>query len=642
MSQIDYDSLFQYQTQNNDDSKDKWKIYLFENIKGNLRQRLDEMIETSENKSFYLGLKYEYGYNVEQNLEQALALYKKGARANSTDLLSMARLYDMHKTKDKRFDIILDKNLEFIYLFKTFAYLPISYLNTDIKKNIFPFDICYAVSSFVKNNDPNIQLTLAYIDNLSQSDKYKDILSKHDSNLIKGFMEGYFKYILNEDENSLILLIALSYGGNLEANCRLISIYFLMLYSRDNLDEKKIEIIKSKIYEQFRLIEEAKYYKAYAQYGLFLYNDMRMFDEALNIFKEGYENNIYECAIYYFHAFTKSENQSIYDINKFHSKEFIDIFRILIDAFLYGQFFSIELMFDFFYIIGKRYNLFTQLSKNYMKYLDEIALICLSFIDKEKGKENIKKYNPYEIDNIYHSANHSLAMIYMYGSINTIKKNLLKAELCLKAASEINEYTQPYYTSLIYKIKKKLFNLGVYEDENYLIEFGKELFKLYDKYKDYKYYGNSFYYIFGKLYEKGIGTNKDDKKAYQLYERGCYSLLSLNDSFIIVYKRYLSLKKVQSDKFKSLFSIPNNNSPPFDLNFRLSTGKDIKLSVKKEMTMGDVKNELYKNNELQNLEISIFLFGGDQLKNEKIVGDIKIDNNGVILVVVEQKQQGII
>ena len=58
--------------------------------------------------------------------------------------------------------------------------------------------------------------------------------------------------------------------------------------------------------------------------------------------------------------------------------------------------------------------------------------------------------------------------------------------------------------------------------------------------------------------------------------------------------------------------------------------------------MGDVKNELYKNNELQNLEISIFLFGGDQIKNEKIVGDIKIDNNGVILVVVEQKQQGII
>ena len=440
MSQIDYDSLFQYQTQNNDDSKDKWKIYLYENIKGNLRQRLDEMIETSENKSFYLGLKYEYGYNVEQNLAQALTLYKKGARANSTDFLSMARLYDMYKTKDKRFDIILDKNLEFIYLFKTFAYLPISYLNTDIKKNIFPLDICYAVSSFVKNNDPNIQLTLAYIDNLSQSDKYKDILSKHDSNLIKGFMEGYFKYILNEDENSLNLLIALSYGGNLEANCRLISIYFLMLYSRDNLDEKKIEIIKSKIYEQFRLIEEAKYYKAYAQYGLFLYNDMRMFDEALNIFKEGYENNIYECAIYYFHAFTKSENQSIYDINKFHSKEFIDIFRILIDAFLYGQFFSIELMFDFFYIIGKRYNSFTQLSKNYMKYLDEIALICLSFIDKEKGKENIKKYNPYEIDNIYHSANHSLAMIYMYGSINTIKKNLLKDELCLKAASEINEY----------------------------------------------------------------------------------------------------------------------------------------------------------------------------------------------------------
>ena len=41
-----------YETQNKDDSNEKWKIYLFEYLKGNLKERLDEMIETSENKSF--------------------------------------------------------------------------------------------------------------------------------------------------------------------------------------------------------------------------------------------------------------------------------------------------------------------------------------------------------------------------------------------------------------------------------------------------------------------------------------------------------------------------------------------------------------------------------------------------------------
>ena len=128
MISINFDKAFEYGTKNNDESEDKWKIYLFENLTGNLRERVKEMIETSENKSFYLGLKHEYGYNEQKDLYLALSYYKKGARANSTDFLSMARLYDIYKTKDKKFDIKNDKNLEFIYLFKSFAYMPISYL----------------------------------------------------------------------------------------------------------------------------------------------------------------------------------------------------------------------------------------------------------------------------------------------------------------------------------------------------------------------------------------------------------------------------------------------------------------------------------------------------------------------------------
>ena len=634
----------EYETQNKDNSNNKWKIYLFEHLKGNLKKRLDEMIETSENKSFYIGLKYEYGYNVPINLKKAFDYYKKGGSANSTDYLSMARLYDIYKTKDKKFefDNIFDKNLEFIYLFKTFAYLPMYFFNTDIKKNIFPLDICYAINSIIKNNnDPQLKLILSYIESLQNSGKYNDILSIYDSNLIKGFLEGYFKYILNEDEKSLDLLVSLKYLVNKEAICRLISIYSHMLYIRNNYDDKKIQIIKSKIYDNFLLL--AKYYKVYAQYGLFLYNDLRMFNEALYIFQRGYENNNYECAIYYFHSFTKSGDQSIYDKDKFKSKDFVNIFQSLIDAFIYGKIVSLELMFDFFYIMSKRYNLYDKLSKKYMNYLDEIASLCLSFVDKEKGKENMKKYNPYIIDNIYHSAYHALSMIYMYGKINIITKDLFKAELCLKAASTINEYTLPYYTNSIYKVRKKLLKSGELKDEKDLIELGKDLFKLFDKYKTYKHYGNSFYYNFGKLYEKGIGTNKNDKKAYQLYERGCYSLFSLNDSFIIVYKRYLSLTKIRSEKFRNIFSLSdNNNTPSFSLNFRLSTGKDIKLSVRKEMTISDIKNTLYKNSVLQNLEIQIFLFAGDQLKNEKMIRDINLNNNDVILVVVQPKKQGTI
>ena len=637
---LDFDALFEYKTKNNDDSEDKWRIYLFDFLTGNLKERLDEMIETSENKNFYLGLKHEYGYFATKSLKEAISFYKQGGRANSTDYLSMARLYDIYKIKDKRFNIVLNKDLELIYLFKTFAYLPIYFFNSDIKKNRFPLNIYYAVASFLKNNDPEVKLILSYFDDLIKSGKYNDILSTHDCNLIKGFLEGYFNYITSENENYLNLLVALSLDGNPEANCRLISIYLTMLNKTDEKEEKKIGIIKSKIYDQFLKLKEEKYYKSYAQYGLFLYNEMRMFDEALNIFKQGYENNNYECAIYYFHAFTKSNNQSIYDKDKFNSQNFINIFQTLIDAFIYGNHFSIELMFDYYYIIGKKYNLFPQLSSKYMKYLDEIALLCVSFSDKGQGKILLKKYNPYLIDYIYHSANHSLSRIYMYGLTNKVKKNLLKAEICAKAAMEINEYTQPYYTYSIYKIRKKLFKLRVFEDINDLNQIGNELFKLYEKYKDYKYYGNSFYYIFGKLYEKGIGTNKNDKKAYHYYQRGCHSLVNLNDSFIIVYKRYLSLKIVQSDKFLSLFCKVNNNIPSFLVKFRLSIGNDISLSIRKDMTIEHIKNELYKKVELQNLKIKVLLYGGEMLLDNSKISENIINNNGIIVVIVEQKKQG--
>jgi TPR repeat protein len=641
MSNFDMDSLNDYEVKSNDNSDDKWKIYLFELLKGNLRTRLDEMIETSEYKSFFLGLKYEYGFYEQKDLEKALSSYKKGAWANSTDYLSMARLYDIYRKGDKKFNIKRDKNLEFIYLFKSFTYLPLSYLNNDPKKNRCPLNIKHTVLSYLKHNDPEVKKSIDFIDKLKNSGNYDDILSAHDSSLMKGFLEGYFNYSSIDDKLVYLdQLFALSYAGNLEANCRIISIYMKILYQTDITDEKKIQILKSKIYDQFRILEEAKYYKAYGQYGLFLYNEMRMFDVSLNIFKEGYEHNIYECSLYYFNAFTKDDNQSIYNIGKFDRQKFINIFQTLIDTFIYGKIFSLELMFDFFHIIGKHYNLCSELSNKYMKYLDEIAIICLSFIDEKEGEDNMKRYNPYELERIKHSANHALSMIYMYGLTKTVKKNLLKAETCLKAASEFNVYVQPYYTNLIYKIRKKLFKLGVFEDKNDLIQCGNELFQLYNKYKDYKYYGNSFYYIFGKLYEKGIGTIQDDKKAYKYYQKGCSSLVNLNDSFIIVYKRYLCLKIVNSDKFILLFSLSDNN-PTFLVRFKLTIGAEIPLQAKNNMTIGDAKNELYKRIELQNLMIKTFLFRGEQIKDQKRIIELKMDNNEAIVVVVEQKKKGV-
>ena len=633
------DFNYNYEVKYNDDSKnnnDRWKIYLFTGLKENLRKRLNEMLSDNENKSFFEALKLEYGHNMDKNLKEAFLLYKKSSMANSTNYLSMVRLFDIYRTKNKYFQDFIknDKNLKLIYLFKSIAYLPVRLLRGNISNKTFPIDLAYTIASFMDNN--NLQDTKqisAYIDRLKKSKKYDDIISIDDCNLIKGFLEGYYEYQYEENNtNSINLLLALSVGGYSEATAKLIYLYLEKLNDLKEDDKKNIEILKTKIYDLFLISEKKKFYKIYEQYGLFLYNDLRMFGKALQIFEKGYKKHKYECSYSYFHAFTKSENQTIYEEHDFNPKKFIDIFQCLIDAFLYGQMNSLYNMFDYLHVIGKKYNLFSLFSSRYMMYLNEIALLCESFADKEKGEENMKKFTLNKIETLKYGAYHSLSYIYMYGLTTEVKLHLIKAEAFLKKSKERDEYSHPYYTRLIYKIKKKLFELGVFEDKREVDKYEKLVFKLYEKYKNHDHYGNSYYYYFGSLYEKGIGTEKNNKMALKYYQKGCNSLHNIYDSFIIVFKRFQSLKKIKSNKF---VNHTNKSNKTFNINFRLSAGDvDIKFPINEKMTISDIQNELYKRSELQNYVIKILLFQGNQMMENDTIEKFKIKENDTIVVLV--------
>jgi hypothetical protein len=275
------------------------------------------MISYDENEVFFAALKLEYGYNKNKNLKEAFLLYKESSMANSRNFLSMTRLFDIYRTKDNKFKGMIenDKNLELIYLFKSFSYLPIRLLRGNISNKTFPIDLAYTIASFMDNNNlSDTKRIFTYIDELMKSKKYDEILSQNDCNLIKGFLEGYYEYQYEENNiNSINLLLALSLEGYSEASVKLIYLYLEKLNELDDSDKKNIEILKTKIYELFLILEKEKFYKIYGQYGLFLYNEIHMFDKALQIFEEGYKNHEYECAFYYFHAFTKSENQTIYE-----------------------------------------------------------------------------------------------------------------------------------------------------------------------------------------------------------------------------------------------------------------------------------------------------------------------------------------
>ena len=59
----------------------------------------------------------------------------------------------------------------------------------------------------------------------------------------------------------------------------------------------------------------------------------------------------------------------------------------------------------------------------------------------------------------YGGAYHALSFIYIYGLTSEVKLHLIKAEHFLKKIREKEEYSQPYYTRLILKLRKNYLNL---------------------------------------------------------------------------------------------------------------------------------------------------------------------------------------
>ena len=117
------------------------------------------------------------------------------------------------------------------------------------------------------------------------------------------------------------------------------------------------------------------------------------------------------------------------------------------------------------------------------------------------------------------------------------------------------------------------------------------------------------------------------------YKKGCKSLHNLYDSFIIVYYRYLSLKKINSDKYKNLDNNLNKLNKK-NIVIWLSAGNiDVNLTINDNMTINDMKTELYKKQELQNLQIRYFLYNAKVLDEKESIGKMKFKNNEIIIVV---------
>ena len=59
------------------------------------------------------------------------------------------------------------------------------------------------------------------------------------------------------------------------------------------------------------------------------------------------------------------------------------------------------------------------------------------------------------------------------------------------------------------------------------------------------------------------------------------------------------------------------------------------LPINPHMSLGDIKKELYKKPQLQNYEIKLLLFKGNQLMENNTLEKFKVKDNETVLIMVE-------
>ena len=122
---------------------DNWAETFYHLKVGKSRERFIELIKNSEYSPFLEGLNYEYGLNdLPKNLSIAFHIYKDAAN-NTTDSMSMFRMYHIYKNDFIKFNIPKrNRVLEKFYLFKCYAFLRFSLIERD-QKLFNRFDIIY-------------------------------------------------------------------------------------------------------------------------------------------------------------------------------------------------------------------------------------------------------------------------------------------------------------------------------------------------------------------------------------------------------------------------------------------------------------------------------------------------------------------
>lgn len=231
---------------------------------------------------FLEGISYEFGlFDKTKNINKAFESYKNGADFNC-DYLCMYRMHRIFLTDYEEFGLKRNPDLDRLYLYKCFAYLPYLIINRTyfILNKI---NVMYELAIILEKIENNKYIIFdKFMDFLSQYNNDFN-LTTNDIKLMKCVFKGNFSPdLIKEDISSIDEMLDFQKGDKAYYEAQLKYCNFYLEYSGENCDKGKIKDI-------FDNLVRAEYYKACCDYGKFLHDEGK-YDEAKNLFKKGVDN----------------------------------------------------------------------------------------------------------------------------------------------------------------------------------------------------------------------------------------------------------------------------------------------------------------------------------------------------------------